>query len=125
MALELGTTTSPIPSALQNKSIGDDSLELYPDIRQPVYMVVIYSMAYGIIFLFALFGNIVVVAVVIRNRRMHNLTNLFIVNLAVADILVAVFCMPITLLQSLYNGEYSIYYARKTRPCNIHKFLKL
>ena len=110
MALELGTTTSPIPSALQNKSIEDDSLELYPDIRQPVYMVVIYSMAYGIIFLFALFGNIVVVAVVIRNRRMHNLTNLFIVNLAVADILVAVFCMPITLLQSLYNGEYSIHY---------------
>ena len=107
MASELGTTTSAIPSYLHNKTTDDDSLELLPDIRQPVYMVVVYSMAYGIIFLFALFGNIVVVAVVLRNRRMHNLTNLFIVNLAVADILVAVFCMPITLLQSLYNGEYN------------------
>ena len=108
MASEHGTTTLAIPTYTLNKSTDDDSLELYPDIRQPVYMVVIYSLAYGIIFLFALFGNIVVVAVVFRNRRMHNLTNLFIVNLAVADILVAVFCIPITLLDSLFNGECKI-----------------
>ena len=99
-------TTPTIPYKLLNVSGGDnESMELYPDIRQPVYMVALYSVAYGIIFLFALFGNIVVVAVVFRNRRMHNLTNLFIVNLAIADILVAVFCIPITLLHNLYNGE--------------------
>ena len=90
-------------------TVGNDSLnesfELIPDIRQPIYMIMIYCIAYGIVFLFALFGNIIVIAVVYRNRRMHTLTNFFIVNLAVADILVAVFCVPITLLQSLYNGK--------------------
>ena len=104
MASEPRSTTAH-PTYSLNQSLDNDSMELYPDIRQPIYMVALYSVAYGIIFLFALFGNIVVVAVVFRNRRMHNLTNLFIVNLAIADILVAVFCIPITLLDSLYNGK--------------------
>lgn len=80
-------------------------IELFPDIKQPVFMIVIYSIAYGIIFLFALFGNVAVIAVVSRTRRLHTLTNFFIGNLAVADILVAVFCIPISLLQNLYNGR--------------------
>ncbi|KAL4240176.1 hypothetical protein ACF0H5_000970 [Mactra antiquata] len=89
-----------VPSKTNDTSYGTE-LE---DIRQPVFMIVIYSIAYGVIFLFALFGNIAVVIVVSRTRQLQSLTNFFIVNLAVADILVAVFCTPITLLQSLYNG---------------------
>lgn len=80
--------------------------ELIPIIRQPVYMIVIYAVAYGIVFLFALLGNTIVVILIIRTRRLHTLTNFFIVNLAIADILVAVFCVPITLLDNLYNGGY-------------------
>lgn len=77
------------------------------DIRQPLFMIIIYSIAYGVIFLFALFGNIAVVVVVSRTRQLQSLTNFFIVNLAVADILVALLCTPITLLQSLYTGKYN------------------
>ncbi|CAI9718399.1 neuropeptide SIFamide receptor-like [Octopus vulgaris] len=35
---------------------------------------------------------------------MHTVTNYFLVNLAVADILVAVFCLPMTLLDNLFSG---------------------
>lgn len=106
-------TTSTEMTHLENNSntilsmdTNSTDIELFPDIKQPVFMIVIYSIAYGIIFLFALFGNLAVIAVVSRTRRLHTLTNFFIGNLAVADILVAVFCIPISLLQNLYNGRY-------------------
>ncbi|KAK2158720.1 hypothetical protein LSH36_165g07000 [Paralvinella palmiformis] len=37
---------------------------------------------------------------------MHTVTNYFIVNLAIADILVCIFCLPITLLSNLYTGKW-------------------
>jgi len=36
---------------------------------------------------------------------MHNVTNYFIVNLAVADLLVGLLCLPITLVANLLSGE--------------------
>ena len=38
----------------------------YPEIRQPVHMIVIYSLAYSLVFLLALAGNSLVVSVVYR-----------------------------------------------------------
>ena len=55
---------------------------IYPTIRQPVHMIVIYSLAYSIVFLLGLTGNGLVVSIVYHNPRMHNVTNYFIVNLA-------------------------------------------
>lgn len=77
-----------------------------PTIKQPVHMVVIYSIAYGLVFLFAFFGNILVVTVVCKNPVMHNVTNYFLANLAISDILVAIVCIPITLLANLFKGTY-------------------
>ena len=85
----------------------DDIYPLYPTIKQPVHMIVIYSIAYSVIFLLGIIGNSLVVSVVYRNNRMHTVTNYFIVNLAIADILVCLFCLPITLLSNLYTGEFT------------------
>lgn len=68
-------------------------------------MVVIYSLAYIIVFLTSMVGNIMVMAVVFKNKSMHSVTNYFLVNLAVADILVTIVCVPVNLLTSLYNGK--------------------
>ena len=84
---------------------GNMTYEQYDVIKQPFYMIVIYSVVYGLVFIFALLGNILVMVVVSRNKSMHNATNYFIVNLAIADILVALFCVPITLLGNIYSGE--------------------
>ncbi|XP_062585995.1 neuropeptide SIFamide receptor-like [Saccostrea cucullata] len=73
-------------------------------LKQPMYMIAIYSIAYCVVFLCALFGNLLVVTVVFRYKAMRTVTNCFIVNLAVADILVAVFNLPITLLSNFYLG---------------------
>lgn len=56
--------------------------------------------AYSFIIVFSLFGNVLVCHVVIKNKRMHSATSLFIVNLAVADILITLLNTPFTLVRS-------------------------
>lgn len=81
-----------------------ESIVFYPIVKQPLVMIVVYSVAYGVIFLLGVVGNTLVVAVIARNSTMHSVTYFFIANLAVADILVGVFCLPITLISNLLSG---------------------
>lgn len=77
----------------------------YPLIKQPVYMIVILTIAYGFIFCVAVFGNLSVIAVIYRDKRFHSVTYVLLVNLAIADVMVALFCLPITLLTNIFNGK--------------------
>uniref|UniRef100_A0A5F9C4E1 G protein-coupled receptor 83 n=1 Tax=Oryctolagus cuniculus TaxID=9986 RepID=A0A5F9C4E1_RABIT len=54
--------------------------------------------AYSFIIIFSLFGNVLVCHVIFKNQRMHSATSLFIVNLAVADILITLLNTPFTLV---------------------------
>ncbi|XP_054721960.1 gastrin/cholecystokinin type B receptor-like [Uloborus diversus] len=56
---------------------------------------------YALIFLSGLFGNILVIITLARNRRLRIVTNVFLLNLAISDLLLGVFCMPITLVGTL------------------------
>ncbi|XP_041134454.1 galanin receptor 2b [Polyodon spathula] len=56
---------------------------------------VIVSVVFSLIFLLGTVGNSLVLAVLLRNGQMgHNTTNLFILNLSVADFFFIVFCVP-------------------------------
>jgi len=63
------------------------------------------TLAYSAVFLLAVTGNVLVICVVCRNSSMHNVTNYFIVNLAVADLLVGLLCLPITLVANILSGQ--------------------
>ncbi|XP_060802316.1 neuropeptide SIFamide receptor-like [Amyelois transitella] len=65
-------------------------------------MTAVYCAAYLLVFVVGLIGNCFVIAVVYRSPRMRTVTNFFIVNLAVADILVIVFCLPATLMSNIF-----------------------
>ncbi|KAM9019639.1 G-protein coupled receptor 83 isoform 2-T3 [Ara ararauna] len=54
--------------------------------------------AYSVIIVFSLFGNVLVCQVVIKTKRMRSATSLFIVNLAVADIMITLLNTPFTLV---------------------------
>ncbi|CAG4964327.1 unnamed protein product [Colias eurytheme] len=69
-------------------------------------MTAVYCVAYLLVFIVGLVGNFFVIAVVYRSPRMRTVTNFFIVNLAVADILVIVFCLPATLMSNIFVREY-------------------
>nr|KAG5714871.1 hypothetical protein BaRGS_000359 [Batillaria attramentaria] len=77
----------------------------YPLLKQPTHMILLYSLAYSLVFVAALVGNFMVMAVVASNPTMHIVTNYFLLNLAVADVLVALFCVPVNLIMNLYNDN--------------------
>lgn len=64
-----------------------------------------YSLAYCIISVIGIVGNLAVLAVVAKSPQMRTLTNQFIANLAVADLLVNILCVPFTLVANLYPGR--------------------
>ncbi|XP_014217365.1 RYamide receptor, partial [Copidosoma floridanum] len=56
---------------------------------------------YVAVFIVALVGNSLVCYVVFRNPHMKSVTNYFIVNLAVGDILIDLFCVPTSLISTI------------------------
>uniref|UniRef100_A0A8C5LRS4 Gastrin/cholecystokinin type B receptor n=1 Tax=Leptobrachium leishanense TaxID=445787 RepID=A0A8C5LRS4_9ANUR len=56
---------------------------------------------YSLIFLLSVLGNSLVIVVLIRNKRMRTVTNIFLLSLAVSDLMLCLFCMPFTLIPNL------------------------
>lgn len=53
---------------------------------------------YLLIFLLSVAGNALVILTLVRHKKMRTVTNMFLLNLAISDLLLAVFCMPFTLV---------------------------
>jgi len=60
------------------------------------FLSIVVPIIFGIIVFVGLIGNALVVVVVAANQQMRNTTNLLIINLAMADLLFIVFCVPFT-----------------------------
>ncbi|BES92410.1 Serpentine type 7TM GPCR chemoreceptor Srsx [Nesidiocoris tenuis] len=106
-ALVTNTTSDPAASSASSSDPSSTNVTIpYLYYRHTVAMTVVYCIAYLIVFVVGLVGNIFVIMVVYRSPRMRNVTNFFIVNLAVADILVVVFCLPATLMGNIFVREY-------------------
>lgn len=52
---------------------------------------------YALVVIVGVFGNYLLIYVICRTRKMHNVTNFFIGNLAFSDMLMCVTCVPFTL----------------------------
>lgn len=90
---------------------------------------------------FAIFGNLMVIAVVIRHRGMRTRTNMFLVNLAIADFLVGVLLAPFSLttliakdwifgdilcfINSFCNAAFLITSIQTLMYISIHKYLSI
>jgi hypothetical protein len=66
-------------------------------------MTIVLMLLYAIVFLLGILGNIFVIAVVTHYRHMRTLTNVFLVNLTIGDLLVVCVCIPITLGNYIYT----------------------
>lgn len=67
---------------------------------------IVFCIVYTTIFALGLTGNTLVCYVVFRNRAMHTVTNLFITNLALSDILLCTLAVPFTPLYT-FTGTFS------------------
>ncbi|NXX89442.1 GPR83 protein, partial [Centropus bengalensis] len=80
--------------------------------------------AYSFIIVFSLFGNVLVCHVVIKTKRIHSATSLFIMNLAVADIMITLLNMPFTLARFVNStwifGKGMCHVSRFAQYCSLH-----
>uniref|UniRef100_A0A182QHF8 G-protein coupled receptors family 1 profile domain-containing protein n=1 Tax=Anopheles farauti TaxID=69004 RepID=A0A182QHF8_9DIPT len=78
-----GTTVAP--ATVDNDIISSNKL-----------VQIVFCVLYSSIFVLGVFGNVLVCYVVFRNKAMQTVTNLFITNLALSDILLCVLAVPFT-----------------------------
>ncbi|NXC04355.1 GPR83 protein, partial [Orthonyx spaldingii] len=80
--------------------------------------------AYSFIIVFSLFGNVLVCHVVIKTKRVPSATSLFIVNLAVADIMITLLNTPFTLARFVNStwifGKGMCHVSRFAQYCSLH-----
>ncbi|XP_064630573.1 trissin receptor-like [Lineus longissimus] len=58
---------------------------------------IIFILIYSLVFCLCIIGNLLVIFVVLRSRRMRSVTNYLLANLALADLFVGIFCVLPTL----------------------------
>ena len=75
---------------------------------------------YSLTFLIGLIGNALVCFAVWRNKNMRTVTNIFLVNLAAADLGVIIICLPPALVTDITNSWFL-----GTVFCKIHLFLSV
>ncbi|XP_055032563.2 neuropeptide FF receptor 1 [Misgurnus anguillicaudatus] len=80
------------------------NITFLPYYQHSLAVATVFILAYGLIFLLCMIGNILVCFIVLKNRQMRTVTNIFILNLAISDVLVGIFCLPITLVDNLITG---------------------
>lgn len=97
-------TTANINISLEG-SANDTNMTFFSYYQHSLYVAAGYFLVYFSIFLLCMVGNILVCLVVLENRCMRTVTNLFILNLAISDLLVGIFCIPTTLVDTLITGN--------------------
>ncbi|XP_010619904.1 orexin receptor type 1 isoform X1 [Fukomys damarensis] len=91
-------TGSEEPSSVPPDYEDEFLLYLWRDYLYPKQYEWVLIAAYVAVFLIALVGNTLVCLAVWRNHHMRTVTNYFIVNLSLADVLVTAICLPASLL---------------------------
>ncbi|XP_038272719.1 probable G-protein coupled receptor 83 [Dermochelys coriacea] len=94
-----------------------------PESQKPTVKALLI-MAYSVIIIISLFGNMLVCHVVIKNKRTHSATSLFIVNLAVSDIMITLLNAPFTLVRFVNStwafGKAMCHISRFVQYCSLH-----
>ncbi|CAN8019836.1 unnamed protein product, partial [Ixodes persulcatus] len=94
-------------------------------LRHTAPWAVAYCVAYSVVFVVGIVGNCCVLKVVSRNTTMKNSAfHTLLVNLAVADLMVIVFCLPVTLVGHLF-GPYVVGLAFVSKNAHLKELVTL
>ena len=97
-------------NVIQNEIDGDS---FYGELAESNYLTkgsnsLVFIVLYSVSIIIGLIVNSIVIVTVIKYRHMRTITNAFIVNLTVFDLLVILFCMPSRLLNEI-NSQWFLY----------------
>jgi len=90
----------------------------------PAYLTMLMSLACSVILVVGLIGNCLVPVVIWNNRDLRNSTNLFLLNLSLADILVLCVSMP-TVLVEIHNQPEKEVWVLGQFMCKVVPFMEL
>lgn len=77
-------------------TLPDDVIENGTDTKTspPIYVIIIQSLVFVIIWVISILTNILVCIVIYRSRRVQSTTNYFVVSMTISDLLLTLFCVP-------------------------------
>uniref|UniRef100_A0A1I8HWC7 phospholipase D n=2 Tax=Macrostomum lignano TaxID=282301 RepID=A0A1I8HWC7_9PLAT len=84
-----------------NDTLTDAPVNLWELNLSPTLLSLL-AVAYTVVFALSLIGNAAVIGTVYRLPSMHTAINYFICNLSTADILMAIFCLPLNLIANTF-----------------------
>ena len=86
-----------------------------------VYESTVFACLYGLIFLFGIVSNMVVIVVYMTSENFKNYTRYFFINLSISDMISLIICIPkvVTDLFITYGWKFGFYY------CEFFFLLKL
>ncbi|KAK6010629.1 hypothetical protein OSTOST_24317, partial [Ostertagia ostertagi] len=87
----------------KNASVYTDTVR-DPSLEAPI--IIGFSVLYSIEFMLGIIGNIGVIFFTFGNRKLQTVQNMFILNLALADLIVCMFSLPLTPVTSIYKNWY-------------------
>ncbi|XP_019614854.1 PREDICTED: neuropeptide FF receptor 1-like [Branchiostoma belcheri] len=70
--------------------------------KQTQPAIALFSVGYSVVFAGTVIGNLIVVVVIATNRHVRGVTDMFIFNLALSDLLIAFLCIPFTLVNHIF-----------------------
>ncbi|CAG5854408.1 substance-K receptor isoform 2-T2 [Menidia menidia] len=101
---DLKTTLMPLP--VTSDWLDDGNETTGNQFQQPDWQVALWAVAYSLIILVSVTGNVTVIWIILAHRRMRTVTNYFIVNLAFSDVSMATFNTLFNFVYALHNDWY-------------------
>lgn len=106
----LNSTTVTQAPLMESSGKCVDFTEIYPDPTNSIISTTIFGIIYTHIFILGLLGNISMMFLTLRHRHLQTVQNIFILNLAMSDVLMCLLSVPITPITNIFKtwffGEY-------------------
>ncbi|XP_009700386.1 PREDICTED: substance-P receptor [Cariama cristata] len=107
----------PLAAALFNASLNES---LANQFVQPPWQVALWAVAYALIVVVSVVGNVVVMWIILAHKRMRTVTNYFLVNLAFAEASMSAFNTVVNFTYAIHNEwYYGLLY------CKFHNFFPI
>lgn len=103
--VDMDTTLDPLlATTIYYEDDGNDTtVNLF---EQPDWQVALWAIAYSLIVIVSVIGNVTVIWIILAHKRMRTVTNYFIVNLAFSDASMAIFNTAFNFVYALHNDWY-------------------
>ncbi|XP_065763570.1 neuromedin-K receptor [Muntiacus reevesi] len=102
----LSASFSPLGLAAASPAPSQSRSNITNQFVQPSWRIALWSLAYGVVVAVAVFGNLIVIWIILAHKRMRTVTNYFLVNLAFSDASMAAFNTLVNFIYALHSEWY-------------------